>query len=113
MGNWVNRKKKNSSQEPAVDMMKYVPLGYIDLDWFIDYFWKEGLNSDCQQFHQHQQNEQPQFHLKLLNTTTKIITYCVGSPDPGLRQVKKCGRIKPVNAIPWFVGFYVSVEWRQ
>ena len=34
-------------------------------------------------------------HFKPLNT--KITTYGIGKPDPGLRQTEKCGGVKPVN----------------
>jgi len=38
-------------------------------------------------------------HFKLLNTT-KISTYDVGNPCPGLGNEDTCGGVKPVNGIP-------------
>jgi len=57
------------------------------------------LNNDGQQFHQYQQSKQLLHNFK--NWTQKKPTASgIGNPDPSLKQVHKCGGIKPVNGIP-------------
>ena len=49
------------------------------------WLWKESLNSDGQQFHQHQQNEQSSHTLNI----KKTVTCDVGNPRPGLGVSQK------------------------
>ena len=58
---------------------------------------KKHLNSNGKQYHQYQQHKQspctlPGNSLK----TKKTMTYCIGNLGPGLGQVQKCGRVKPM-----------------
>ena len=57
-----------------------------------------------QQFHQYQIKWTS--HLNSLNT--KIMTYDVGNPDPGLGQAQTCGRVQPVNEIPTLPSWYLK-----
>ena len=54
--------------------------------------WKEGLKRNCQEFHSHQQNEEPPL-------TSNHWTHRVGNPGPGVGQAQTCGGVKRVNEI--------------
>jgi hypothetical protein len=61
--------------------------------------WKDGLNSDVQQFLQYQQNQQSL--LALIHWTwKKNITTCdFTNPGPGMWQAQNVEKAKPVNWI--------------
>jgi hypothetical protein len=55
----------------------------------------KGLNSDCQQFCEHQQNKQ--LPLTPNQLTPKIPWHVEENLGPDLGQAQKCGRVKSVN----------------
>ena len=61
--------------------------------------WKESLNIDAHQCHQH--HRQSHLILPELSEHTKATRYDIGNPDPGLGQGHKCGRVKPDYEIPF------------
>ena len=68
--------------------------------------WKNNLNSDGEKFQQYQQN----VHSPLTLNTKMTMTYDVGNPDPDLRQVQKCGGVKPVNGIQTLPSWYLDPQ---
>jgi len=58
--------------------------------------WKERLKSDGQQFHQHQQNEQPP---PTLTHWTQKIPYDVEYLVSSLEHAEQCGGVKLANVI--------------
>ena len=69
------------------------------------------LYSDCQQFHQYEQNEQT--HLTSNHCTQKMsTTNGIGHPSPGFRQAQNCGWVKPVNESPTPLKITLQQQYR-
>ena len=79
------------SDYPCVILILFLSIGQ-----FLDWIWKESLNSDGHHSHKYQQNEQSPLILTELTEHKQD----VGNPGPGWGQAKKCGRVKLINGIP-------------
>jgi len=91
------------ASEPTVYENKNKQLYTVLIGWL----WKENVNSNCQQFHQYQQNEPISF---ISLNTKHTTTFVASNRSVGLRQAKQCSGVLLLNGITIFVLFYNRIS---
>ena len=103
------------SEEKQEEKPSEAPQGnYRDFNWFTKLLvewilWKEGWNSEDQQFYQHHQSKQsPCSHLKQLNI--KKVTQCITNPGHGLGHAQIFFSFVPIAQDKTIQKYYQNIN---